>query len=165
MGKGGDEVVFAVLVAGDTFGELALFDEAAERTADAQAMELTECLAVDRQAMLAFLEANPAAMRRLIAVMSRYVREMDEAVSEAMFCDIPGRVARRLLTLAESHGEETTQGIRIRLRLPQRALAGAVGASRENVNRALSRFASRGDILQERGFITIVRPGELRKRF
>jgi DNA-binding GntR family transcriptional regulator len=50
------------------------------------------------------------------------------------------------------------------MRLTQRTLAGMVAASRENVNRALSRLTSRGDILQEAGYITIVRPAELRKR-
>ena len=50
------------------------------------------------------------------------------------------------------------------MRLSQRTLAGMVAASRENVNRALRRFETRGDILQEAGSITIVRPGELRKR-
>jgi predicted transcriptional regulator len=39
-----------------------------------------------------------------------------------------------------------------------------VGASRENVNRALSRFASLGVIKLERGRITILRPEELRRR-
>jgi Crp-like helix-turn-helix domain len=39
-----------------------------------------------------------------------------------------------------------------------------VAASRENVNRALSRLSARGDILLEAGYITILRPAELRKR-
>jgi Crp-like helix-turn-helix domain len=39
-----------------------------------------------------------------------------------------------------------------------------VAASRENVNRALRHFAERGDIRQEGGRITILRPAELRKR-
>jgi len=60
--------------------------------------------------------------------------------SQIAFLDITGRVARKLLDLGQSHGR------------------------RENVNRALHRFAVHGDIKQEGGLITILRPGELRKR-
>ncbi len=44
MGSRGEEVVYAILVPSDTFGELALFDEKSVRAADAQAMEMTTCL-------------------------------------------------------------------------------------------------------------------------
>lgn len=61
-------------------------------------------------------------------------------------------------------GHQTPEGFRIDVRLSQRTLASMVSASRENVNRALHRFTERGDIRQDRGVITILRPAELRKR-
>ncbi len=164
MGQGGDEVVFAVLVPGESFGELALFEPGALRTADAQAMELTDCLSLGRDPLIAFLDGHPAVLRHLLTAVTGYVRRSNETVAEVAFLDIPGRVARKLLALAESHGERTQAGIRIRMRLSQRTLAGMVAASRENVNRALQRFTGHGDIEQEGGMITIVRPAELRKR-
>lgn len=78
--------------------------------------------------------------------------------------DITGRVAKKLLDLAESHGKPTKDGVRIGVRVTQQTLAGMIGASRENVNRAVSRFVARGDITQEAGTITILRAAELRKR-
>ena len=48
MGQGGGEVVFAIAGPGEIFGELSLFDEEGERTADAQALEPTECLVIGR---------------------------------------------------------------------------------------------------------------------
>jgi CRP/FNR family transcriptional regulator/CRP/FNR family cyclic AMP-dependent transcriptional regulator len=164
LGSAGNEAVFAVLLPGDSFGELTLFDEDPVRSMDAEAMEPTECLTVERQALLAFVERNPAVVRRIIQVLRGYVRQVDESFSEAAFLDIPGRVARKLLDLAAEHGQKTSEGVRIEMRLTQRTLAGMVAASRENVNRALSRLAGRGDIIQEAGYITIVRPAELRKR-
>jgi CRP/FNR family transcriptional regulator/CRP/FNR family cyclic AMP-dependent transcriptional regulator len=164
LGTAGNEAVFAVLLPGDSFGELTLFDEDPVRSMDAEAMEPTECLTVERQAVLAFVERNPAVVRRIIQVLRGYVRQVDESFSEAAFLDIPGRVARKLLDLAAEHGQKTSEGVRIEMRLTQRTLAGMVAASRENVNRALSRLAGRGDIIQEAGYITIVRPAELRKR-
>src|SRR5438270_13913599 len=38
IGVSGEEVVYAILMPGDTFGELALFDESGLHAADAQAM-------------------------------------------------------------------------------------------------------------------------------
>ena len=164
LGRQGEEAVFAILLPGDTFGELALFDDNATRTADAQAMDLTECLTLERAAFVTFIEHHPEVTRHVISVLGGYIRGMDESFAEAAFLDIPGRVAKKLLELAETHGELGGGGTRISLRLTQRTLAGMVAASRENVNRALSRLSARGDIAQEGGYITILRPAELRKR-
>ncbi|TME50423.1 MAG: Crp/Fnr family transcriptional regulator [Chloroflexi bacterium] len=151
MGRGGEEAVFAVLMAGDSFGEIALLSGDAERTADAQAMELTECVSVAREPFLAFLDRH-------------HVQQVDESLAEIAFLDIGGRVARKLLDLGQSHGHQTADGIRIDMRLSQRTLASMVAASRENVNRALHRLVVQGNIRQDAGLITILRPAELRKR-
>ena len=164
MGRSGEEVVFAVLAPGDSFGELALFDQESRRTADAQAMELTECVVIDRDALLTFLDRHPEFARRVLQMVSRYVRATDEAFAEAAFLDIPGRVASKLLELAASRGEPAGAGTRITVRLPQRTLAGMIGASRENVNRALSRLTAEGTITQANGYITVVHAGRLRAR-
>ena len=164
LGRQGEEAVFAILLPGDTFGELALFDDNATRTADAQAMDLTECLTLERAAFVTFIDHHPEVTRHVLRVLGGYIRGMDESFAEAAFLDIPGRVAKKLLELAETHGELGSGGTRISLRLTQRTLAGMVAASRENVNRALSRLSARGDIVQEGGYITILRPAELRKR-
>jgi DNA-binding GntR family transcriptional regulator len=50
------------------------------------------------------------------------------------------------------------------MKLSQGDLAGLVGGSRENVNRALSRFATLGYIRLERGRVTVLRPDQLRSR-
>ncbi len=164
LGRQGEEIVFALLTAGDTFGELALFDEESTRTADAQAAEPTDCLALNREPFMTFAETHPPLMRHLVRVLSVYLRRADEALAEAAFMDITGRVAKKLLDLAESHGKPTKDGVRIGVRVTQQTLAGMIGASRENVNRAVSRFVARGDIAQEAGTITILRAAELRKR-
>jgi CRP-like cAMP-binding protein len=160
--EAGGEVVFAVLGAGDVFGEMAVLQENAVRSADAQALAETECFVLHRHAVVAFLKAHPAVMWRVVSVLSDYIRRKDEAFSDLAFHDIPGRVARKLLELAAARGEQAGPGAQITV--SQRTLAGLVGASRENVNRALSRFASLGAISLERGRITLLRPEELRRR-
>jgi CRP/FNR family transcriptional regulator, cyclic AMP receptor protein len=163
-GPRGGEVVFAVLVPGDLFGELALLEDDAVRTADAVAVEPTECLTLERSALIAFLNTDRERMWHLIRFLSAYIRRKDESFAEVAFLDIPGRVARKLLELAQTHGEPATGGTRIRVRISQRTLAGMVAASRENVNRALSRFAAHGDISIEGGYITVIDAAALRRR-
>src|ERR1700737_1798185 len=164
MGRGGEEAVYAILVPGGSFGEIALLSGDAARTADAQAMELTECVSVAKDPLLAFLDQYPALSRHLMRALARYVQQLDESLAEIAFLDISGRVARKLLDLGQSHGRKTPDGVRIDLRLSQRTLASMVSASRENVNRPLPRFGAHGATKQEGGLVTIVRPEELRKR-
>ena len=160
----GEEAVFSILVAGDVFGELAIFDNHSERTADAQALEATECVTLRREPLLAFLREEPGLLLQLLGDLSAYILRRDEAFAETAFLDIPGRVARTLLKLADDHGRAAPEGTRIAVRLSQRALAGMVGASRENVNRALGGFAARGSIRLDGGSITIVDRAALAKR-
>jgi CRP/FNR family transcriptional regulator, cyclic AMP receptor protein len=162
--EAGGEVIFAVLGTGDIFGELAVLQENAVRSADAQTLAETECFLLHRQALVAFLQAHPAVMWRVITVLSDRIRRKDEAYSDLAFNDIPGRVARKLLELAAARDEPVGAETRVTVPLSQRTLAGLVGASRENVNRALGRFASLGVIRLERGHITLLRPEELRRR-
>jgi len=150
------EVAFAILHAGDFFGEIGVLEENGTRSADAQALVQTECLVLDRRVLVEFLKSHPAAMWQIVTTLSAYVRAKDEAFAELAFHDIPSRVARKLLDLAAAQGST--------VKLSQRDLAGLVGGSRENVNRALSRFATLGYIKLERGRFTLLRPDQLRSR-
>jgi CRP/FNR family transcriptional regulator, cyclic AMP receptor protein len=158
------EVVFALLMPGDLFGELALLEEGALRTADAVAVRATECLTLDRRALVGFLDEGPERIWHLIRFLSGYIRRKDESFAEVAFLDIQGRVARKLLELAPSQGDPNADATPIQVRISQRTLAGMVAASRENVNRTLSRFAALGDIKLERGSITILDATALRRR-
>jgi CRP/FNR family cyclic AMP-dependent transcriptional regulator len=164
VGAGGDEIVFAVVGPGEVFGELSLFEPEGERSADAVALEPTECALLARDPVVAFLLAHPTLLLGMISSLIGYIERKDRAMAEVAFLDIPGRIAQRLLDLAESRGERVSEGVVIRIPLSQRTLAGMVGASRENVNRALHRFVELGYISQARGTITVLKPAELRRR-
>jgi len=164
ISAGGGEFVFAVVGAGEVFGELSLFEPEAERSADAVALEPTECALLARDPVIAFLLGHPLLLLRVITSLVGYIQRKDRAMAEVAFLDIPGRVAQKLVDLAESRGERVGEGFVIRIPLSQRTLAGMVGASRENVNRTLHRFVELGYISQARGTITVLKPDELRKR-
>ncbi len=159
----GEEIILTIMGAGQFFGELALFDEQA-RSADAEAIENTEVLTLQREEFLKVLESRPRVAIQLLKVLSQRIRATDDALGDAAFLDIPSRLAKRLLDLAEEHGERTANGLRITLRLTQQDLASMIGARRENVNRALAHYQSRGWLSKVNGYFTILNEEELRAR-
>jgi len=111
--QAGGEVVFAVAGPEEVFGELSLFDEEGERTADAQALEPTQCLVIAKGPLLQFLTARPNLLVRMIASLSANIRRKDATLGDVTFLDIPGRVATKLVQLADTHGRPTSDGITI----------------------------------------------------
>jgi CRP/FNR family cyclic AMP-dependent transcriptional regulator len=66
-------------------------------------------------------------------------------MGDLVFTDVPGRVAKQLLDLADRFGVPGTSGaVRVEHGLTQEELAQLVGASRETVNKSLADFATRG---------------------
>ena len=134
----GHEVVIALERGGDVFGELALFDEG-PRSATVTALTETHTLALARQEFLTTLERNPDAMRRMLALLVKTVRHSTGHVEDLVFLDLPGRVAKCLLDLAEASGGNQVD-------LTQEDLASFVGATRVSVNRVLADLENRGGI-------------------
>lgn len=159
----GQEAVLAVLSDGEFFGELSLFDDK-PHSAVAQAIGNTSLLTLHRDHFLAFIRRHPEVAIKIFRVLSARLRQTNEVLQDAAFLDIPSRVAKRLLELAESHGIRTPQGLLIDLSLTQEEIAGMVGATRESVNKALRLYIDRGLITREKQRITVLEPQELRKR-
>ena len=134
----GHEVVVALQRGGDVFGELALFDDG-PRSATVTAITETHTLALARQEFIGALERNPDAMRRMLGLLVKTVRRSTGHIEDLVFLDLPGRVAKCLLDLAEASGSD-------QLDLTQEDLAGFVGATRVSVNRALADLEKRGAI-------------------
>jgi CRP-like cAMP-binding protein len=77
--------------------------------------------------------------------------------------DVPGRLARKLLELAQGNGRVAADGVRIDMALTQSDLASLIGATRESTNKALGNFRRSGIIRIEQNHITIVDPDALRE--
>ncbi len=157
----GREVVLNVIGAGEIFGEIAFID-GGERTADAFAMEPCKLLVISRRDFLPFLERNPKVCIQLLEIMCNRIRWTSEQVEQFTFHDLAGRLAKKLLHLADVHGEDTPHGSRIGLKLSQQMLAGMIGTSREAVNKQLRSWEGQGIIAKQRGSITVIQPDRLR---
>jgi CRP-like cAMP-binding protein len=118
------------------FGELGLFDDE-PRSADARALVDVELLSVAYDDVRDVLNGRPELLWVIVRLLARRLRATDEALSDAVFLDVPARTAKRLLELAGDADE-------FALPMTQEDLAGLVGASRERVNKALAMFVRLG---------------------
>ncbi|HEX9036500.1 MAG TPA: Crp/Fnr family transcriptional regulator [Ktedonobacterales bacterium] len=159
----GQEVALALFRAGDAFGELALFD-GQPRSASAMAIEPVEAYTIQRQDFINAVMRRPRVALQLLSMLSERIRQTDSMVESLLFLDVHGRVAKKLLELAETHGVTTADGVRIEMKLTQSDLATLVGASRESVNKVMSYLLAKRYVSAEKRKITILRLAELRKR-
>jgi CRP/FNR family transcriptional regulator, cyclic AMP receptor protein len=159
--RGGAEQVHAIVRAGQLIGELALLTDG-RRTAGARATSPTTAWAIGRDPFWGFLEANPAASSALLRQIAEILADREALIDDLLSLDVKSRLAKVLLGLAEQHGvPDPAGGTRIALHLTHRDLAGMVGASRENVSRALGSFRRRGFIDYDSESIRLRKPEAL----
>jgi CRP/FNR family cyclic AMP-dependent transcriptional regulator len=159
----GQEISLAVLGKGDCFGEFAILDSL-PRSADAVAMEKVECYTLQRSDFHNAVMKNPKIAIQIMEVLTKRLRTTDEMIENLIFLDVPGRVAKKLLELADSHGVKVDDGVRIEVRLTQQELASMVGASRESVNKVMGYFTDKRFISTDKHRITLHRIVDLRRR-
>ncbi len=150
----GGEVVFGIMDPGEVFGELALLSSA-RRTATLTAIEPCELLVIDRRDFLPFLHNHPEVAAKLLEVLAERIRQVDEFIEDTLFLRLPSRLAKKILSLSRSYGEETGGGTRVDIKLSQQELGELVGASRESVNRELRRWVEQGVLSVDGGYVTI----------
>jgi CRP/FNR family cyclic AMP-dependent transcriptional regulator len=159
----GRESLLAVLGPGEMFGELSLFDPG-PRTATATALTETTLLGLGHEALGPWLTGRPGVAQALLKALAQRLRKTNENLSDLVFSDVPGRVAKVLVELNEKFGEKRSDGFYVEHDLTQEELAQLVGASRETVNKALADFAQREWIRLEPKAVLILDEIKLLKR-
>jgi CRP/FNR family transcriptional regulator, cyclic AMP receptor protein len=159
----GRENLLAILGPGEMFGELSLFDPG-PRTATATAVAETQLIALGHEDLTSFLSGRPAVAATMLAALARRLRRTNETLSDLVFTDVPGRVAKALLDLSVRFGRSSEDGILVAHDLTQEELAQLVGASRETVNKALADFATRGWIKLEARAVVLIDVERIQRR-
>jgi CRP/FNR family transcriptional regulator/CRP/FNR family cyclic AMP-dependent transcriptional regulator len=141
--EGEEAAIIATLSRGDFFGELALLD-GAPHSATAVALEIAEMLVLRRERFEALIDSNRALRMALLAGLSAELRRLTGHVEELHFLDLPGRLARRLVTLANDVVPNATGEIRLAWPYTQSDLASMIGGTRQTVNRLLADLVDQG---------------------
>ena len=159
----GRENLLQVLGPGEMFGELSMFDPR-PRTSSAVAVTDTRLGSLDHDFLRQWLTARPEVALHLLQALAQRLRRANDVTADLVFTDVPGRVAKALLDLADRFGEPQDQGLQVHHDLTQEELAQLVGASRETVNKALADFAARGWLQLSAKSVLLLEPERLRKR-
>jgi len=159
----GRENLLAIQGPGQMFGELSLFDPG-PRSATVTAVTDTVFSSLSHEDLLKWLDGRPAVARGLLAQLAARLRRANDVVADLVFSDVPGRVAKALLDLADRFGRTADDGVHVHHDLTQEELAQLVGASRETVNKALADFTSRGWLRLEPRSVVIMDIERLSRR-
>ena len=153
----GGEVILGLWGPGDVIGELSALD-GEPRTATALAVDEVAAVVAPAGAMRALLERQPELAGELLRLLAGRLRDSNRQRLEFAMLDCLGRVARRLLELAERFGEPGPDGIRIELPLSQEQLASWCGCSREATVKALRTLREVAGVTTGRRVVTLGDP-------
>ncbi len=159
----GRENLLSVVGPGEMFGELSLFDPR-PRTASAIAVTDSRLGALAHDDLRNWLTGRPDVALHLLQALAQRLRRTNDVMADLVFTDVPGRVAKALLDLADRFGAVRDEGLQVNHDLTQEELAQLVGASRETVNKALADFAARGWLQLSAKSVLLIEPDRLRKR-
>lgn len=164
VAEDGRETVLAFRGPGEVLGELSAID-GQPRSASVIAVDPVEALVLPSADFRAFLERTPRATLFLLERLITRLREADLKRIEFGTSDTIGRVAARLVELADRYGRaDGTGGTVIDLPITQEELASWVGSSREGVNKALHTLRGLRWVETERRAITVLDMEALRRR-
>src|SRR5919197_4676094 len=107
------------------FGQLALLD-GGPRSASAEAIEQSLLLGIARDQLIELLQSDHRLVDGLLRSLGQLVRRANRQTTDLVFLDLQGRVARKLLELADSGG-----GALPHRHFTQTELAHMVGGARQ----------------------------------
>ena len=151
----GDTVMLNMVGPGETFGEIALLDDTAPRSATVVAVEKAETRAIHKLDFDALRARHPGVADILATALALRVRRLSELLVEAHYESADTRVLRRVAELASDGGE---------VPLTQEELSNLAGTSRATVNRVLREAQARGEVALRRGRIEVLDAERLRRR-
>ncbi|WP_160604922.1 Crp/Fnr family transcriptional regulator [Pontixanthobacter aquaemixtae] len=152
----GDFRAIALLVSGDSYGELALF-AASPRVVDAIADGQVDLRWIDGNSFERAIQSDPATMRRLVGNLAAQLQEVLDLVTGLGHASSLSRVAAVLANMA------ATKRIPVMIKLGQQELGELTGLTRVTVNKCLAILEARGALHRHYGRIEIVDFGQLQR--
>ena len=118
----GRENLLSVIGPAEMFGELSLFDPR-PRTSSASAVTEVVLAVLPHDALLPLLRKRPEISLHMMRALVQRLRRANDVTADLVFTDVPGRVAKALLDLANRFGQQTDEGLQVHHDLTQEELA------------------------------------------
>jgi CRP/FNR family transcriptional regulator, cyclic AMP receptor protein len=157
----GREALLGLRGSGEIVGELAAI-HGSPRSATVRALDTVKARLVSATVFRQCLREHPDALFAVLEAVIGRLRESDRRRLEFTGFDVLERVSLLLAELARTHGAPTEgDAMAIGLSLSQQEIAGAAGASREAVAKALRLLRERGLVTTSRQRIVVLDPAAL----
>ncbi len=144
----GKEIILSMLGPGDFFGEMALLDDE-PRSATVIATEALELVTIWRTDFLQILSENFSIARKVLAELSKRLRNASNRIESLATMDVYGRLARFFLDLARDQGKVLDNGYVAVTRPTHQSIANMIGTSRETVSRLIHDLMKQNLLLSE----------------
>jgi CRP-like cAMP-binding protein len=160
----GHDLMLSIRDPGDVLGELAFID-GGSRVATVSALESARALVIPARIFRRHLETTPRVAVVLLEIVARRFRAATEQRSQLGTLDTMGRLAARILELAERYGEPAGDGgTVVTLPISREDLATWTGASRAGLADALRRLRELGWVKTEGRTLIVSDANALHKR-
>jgi CRP/FNR family cyclic AMP-dependent transcriptional regulator len=163
----GEEVIHFVHGPGMTFGEAGFFSVDRVRIVDVVAVAPTTILRLDRRDLVPFMARYPQVKDRALEGLASNTRWQTTMIAALATRPLVNRLAFRLLELVDSNTDRTSSdrggGVARTPKISQTTLAAMIGATRENVNRALAVLTEQGLVRREGGAYLLLDEAGLRQ--
>ena len=154
----GKEQVIHVFRAGDSFAEVALASPTGY-PADAQAIEPTQVLLVQKEGILALLRRQPELALRMLGSLSSHLRLLVGQLEDLTLKDVETRLANWLVKRCPLPPND--HPAKIELTMTKRALAAELGTVSETFSRTLAKFREQKLLTVKGKVITVLSPAKL----
>lgn len=144
----GKEIILSTMGPGDFFGEMSLIDNE-PRSATVIATETLDLVTIWRTDFLQILSENFSITRKLLAELSRRLRNASNRIESLATMDVYGRLARYFLDLAAQQGKILDNGYVSVVRPTHQSIANTIGTSRETVSRLIHDLIKQNLLLSE----------------
>ncbi|MBI5755396.1 MAG: Crp/Fnr family transcriptional regulator [Nitrospirae bacterium] len=141
----GHELTLTILEPGEIFGEIEALEDTS-RDSLAVAQDDSYLCVMRKKDFESFLKMKPDLHIKLTKLIGLRLKSVENRIEDLLYRDIPARLARLLLKLAEQFGYIDDAGIHIRLQLTHQEIANLIASSRETVSLTLGGFREKGII-------------------
>lgn len=132
----GDQILFARLLPGQWFGEIAVLDGGV-RTHDSDAIIDSLLAVVPKHAIHTICQRYPLVYRALVALLCEHCRLAFSAIDEFLVYSPEQRLSRRLL-------QRLQDDVGSRVAISQQEMGALIGVSRQTTNKILNDWESKG---------------------
>lgn len=139
----GHEIVLAYLNKGEFFGEMGLFEEQHNRSAWVRAKTSCELAEMSYTKFRQVASEHSDILFAMSSQMASRLRSTSQKVSDLVFIDVSGRIARTLLDLCKEP-DAMTHPDGMQIRITRQEIGKIVGCSREMVGRVLKNMEEQG---------------------